>query len=493
MFTFNEERLAYLLSKLQAEINKKVDKDKYIKEASENANGAFTVVADNTNPFDESTMIKLSDIQSVIPLIAVGAKVDATLEDKKLSAEVFTPQEKAILAEILTEGSLDELINKRLDGMTLDIISSTDYADKEAAGTLEQDKLYIVSDDTIKAINLDEYAKQEDVDELEELKQDKETYIGRVEVVADGAVIDNNTQIAVSDPRINGQGYTVGQIIELEKPKVLSEMDFTEEDKAFLDSLIDKGIDDLLFKNDVVNTLESDAKDLPLSANQGKILKEDYLDSMKHVYLTEEEYAALMPVTIDAAGTLTVKETVADSSTEISIDDDIIIWNNKALLKSGSELIKVDDKIILGQDQRADDVVYHITDAEELYGLTEEQLEHLKIAYEHTFIDLDSKYANMSEIVRARADANGNSFSSLADRLLAIDSIIDTLLLSMNTVQTNLNDMQEGLEEIQDELQGLQDGLDDGETINEPEVEDDEIIDEPEIEDDMGHPDDLGN
>ena len=37
MFTFNEERLAYLLSKLQAEINKKVDKDKYVKDASKNA------------------------------------------------------------------------------------------------------------------------------------------------------------------------------------------------------------------------------------------------------------------------------------------------------------------------------------------------------------------------------------------------------------------------------------------------------------------------
>ena len=114
MFTFNEERLAYLLSKLQAEINKKVDKDKYVKEASKNTNGAFTVVADNEDPFNENTMIKLSDIQSVIPDILVGEKVDAFLEDRQLSAEVFTPQEKAILAEILAEGSLEELINKRL-------------------------------------------------------------------------------------------------------------------------------------------------------------------------------------------------------------------------------------------------------------------------------------------------------------------------------------------------------------------------------------------
>jgi hypothetical protein len=220
-------------------------------------------------------------------------------------------------------------------------------------------------------------------------------------------------------------------MINLEKPKVLSEMNFTEEDKAFLDELLAEGIDNLLFKDDIINNLESDAADKVLSAKQGKILKEDYLDSMKHIYLTEAEYAALMPVTIDAAGSLTVKETVADSSTEISIDDDVIIWNNKALLKAGSELIKIDDKINLGEDQREQDVVYHITDAEELYGLTEEQLDHLKIAYEHTFIDLDSKYASLGEVARARADANGNSFSSLADRLLAIDNIIDTLLLSM--------------------------------------------------------------
>jgi hypothetical protein len=448
-------------------------------------------------------MIKLSDIQSVIPLIAVGAKVDATFEDKQLSAEVFTPQEKAILAEILAAGSLNELINSRLDGMTLDIISSADYAGLEAAGTLDPDKLYIVSDESIKAINLDGYAKQEDVEELKELKQDKETYIGRVEtggltVVADGAVADANTQIEISDTRIAGEGFVEGEMISLEKPKVLSEMNFTEEDKAFLDELLAEGIDNLLFKDDIINNLESDAADKVLSAKQGKILKEDYLDSMKHIYLTEAEYAALMPVTIDAAGSLTVKETVADSSTEISIDDDVIIWNNKALLKAGSELIKINDKINLGEDQRGQDVVYHITDAEELYGLTEEQLEHLKIAYEHTFIDLDTKYADLGEVVRARADANGNSFASLADRLLAIDNIIDTLLLSMTAVQTSLDDMQEGLEGIQDELQGLQDGLDDEETINDPETNgdeiiDDEIIDEPEIEGDMGHPDDLGN
>ena len=508
MFTFNEDRLAYLLSKLQVEINKKVDKDKYVKEAAINANGAFVVVDDNTDPFDKNSMIKLSDIQSVIPDVAVGAKVNAIFEDKQLSAEVFTPKEKAMLAEILDAGSLEDLINNRLDGMTLDVISSADYAALEAAGNLEQDKLYIVSDETIKAINLDGFVKQENVDKLEELKQDKETYIGRVEengLEVVETVTDANTQIAINDERIDGKGFELGEKISLKKPKVLSEMDFTEEDKAFLDSLIED-MDNLLSKDDVVDSLDptDEEKDKPLSANQGKILKEEYLDSMKHIYLTEVEYAALMPVTINPAGALTVVETVTNSSTEISIDDDIIIWNNKALSKAGSELIKVGDKINLGEDSREDDVVYHITDAEELYGLTEEQLEHLKIAYEHTFIDLDSKYADISEVARARSDANGNSFASLADRLLAIDGIIDTLLLSMAAVQTNLDDMQEGLEEIQDELQGLQEGLDDGETIDEPEIngdeiidepeiEDDEIIDEPGIEDDMGHPDDLGN
>jgi hypothetical protein len=214
---------------------------------------------------------------------------------------------------------------------------------------------------------------------------------------------------------------------------------------------------------------------------------------MKHIYLTEAEYIALMKVNVgDAAGALSVVESVADESIEIAIDDDIIVWNNKALEEAGGTLIAVGNKVTI-TDDREDDVVYHITDAEELYGLTEEQLDHLKIAYEHTFIDLDSKYANLGEVARARADANGNSFASLADRLLAIDNIIDTLLLSMTAVQTNLDDIQEGLEGIQDELQGLQDGVDDGETINEPETNGDEIIDEPGIEDDMGHPDDLGN
>ena len=106
-------------------------------------------------------------------------------------------------------------------------------------------------------------------------------------------------------------------LIYKDRELILNDCGFDEDDRIICDAIVDN--------------LESEKIDFPLSANQGKILKEEYLDSMKHIYLTEAEYAALMPVTIDAAGSLTVKETVADSSTEISIDDDVIIWNNKGL------------------------------------------------------------------------------------------------------------------------------------------------------------------
>ena len=202
MFTFNEERLAYLLSKLQFEIDKKVSKD----------------------------------------------------GDKQLSAEVFTQEEKAILAEILAAGSIDELIDARLDGMTLDIISSTDYEALKAADSFETDKLYIVSDEPIKAINLDGFATKEEVEELEELKQDKETYIGRVdsgglEVVADGAVTDSNTQIAISDSRIFGEGFEIGEIIK----------DLTEQFKSYQQPY-DKSLEELKEIEEVFNNYKVDKK-----------------------------------------------------------------------------------------------------------------------------------------------------------------------------------------------------------------------------------------
>ena len=98
---------------------------------------------------------------------------------------------------------------------------------------------------------------------------------------------------------------------------------------------------------------------------------------------------------------------------------------------AADSLLEVGDKVNIVDNSESDNV-YHITDNDEIYGLTEEQLNHLKIAYEHTLIDTDELYASKDEIFDARKDVDGKSFASLAERLLAIDELIEIILNSIN-------------------------------------------------------------
>ena len=71
---------------------------------------------------------------------------------------------------------------------------------------------------------------------------------------------------------------------------------------------------------------------------------------------------------------------------------------------------------------------YQVSDAPIVYGLDAEQVEMLCAAYSHTFIDTDTKYASQSEIARAKVNNKGQSFASLAERLIDIDNKLKTLL-----------------------------------------------------------------
>ena len=109
-----------------------------------------------------------------------------------------------------------------------------------------------------------------------------------------------------------------------------------------------------------------------MSANQGRALKEDFLDNIKYQFINE-----------------------ADFNEDMMNDNEIN---------------------------------YHIIDAPVAYGLDAEQVEMLSVAYGHTFIDNDSKYAQRSEVNMAKTNNKGQSFSSLAERLIDIDNKLQTLL-----------------------------------------------------------------
>jgi hypothetical protein len=184
-----------------------------------------------------------------------------------------------------------------------------------------------------------------------------------------------DNEISADDPRIkdlvNSGTLSAGDYINITY-KVLTEENYTEEHDIALEALKAKGLNSLLFKTDVVNNLESDATTSALSANQGKELKEDYLDSIKYKYINNAE---------------------------------------------------------LSEDKSNDNTInYQVSDAPIAYGLDAEQVEMLCAAYSHTLIDTDTKYASQSEIARALVNNKGQSFASLAERLIDIDNKLKTLL-----------------------------------------------------------------
>lgn len=339
MFVFDSGTLRHLLEQIKVQIDKKVNVEQYVIKAEET---------------DDSALIVGTDIQLNDPLIedlvtkgiSVNTGDKVLIKYKVLSEANYTQKEKEVVQEILEHGGLGEMLDSRLDGLDLEVVTKEEFAALSDNSDLDANKLYIVTDKDVTALEIDNYVTKEEYDELAALKVDKVTYT-------------------------NSNNETV--------EKVLSTNDFTEVYKTIVDFIAEKGgVEGLVTNDEVINALDSDAVDNPLSANQGRILKEEYLGNMKHRYISQEDYNSL--------------------------------------------------------EEKAEDVVYHIEDAETLYGLTEEQMMHLKAAYEFSLKDLSQTYAKREEVYQARRNLDGRFFSSLSERLLALDDLANTIVHDMDNI-----------------------------------------------------------
>ena len=160
---------------------------------------------------------------------------------------------------------------------------------------------------------------------------------------------------------------------------VLSETNYDDKEHEAVQKLKEIGSENFLTVNDIADNLTTDDsvdnhERLVLSANQGRILEQEYLDQKKNVYLTQAEFDALA--------------------------------------------------------EEAPNTIYHITDAEPLIGLTEEQVEMLNKACAHTYIDYSMLYASRDEVYNARKNKNGTSFRTLSERLNAIENILLEIILN---------------------------------------------------------------
>ena len=345
-YSFDSETLRYLLQQLKVQIDKKVTKEQYAIKAEETDADALIIGTDIM--IDDPLIMDLINIKNVE--INEGDKV--LIKDKILSEANYTQEEKDAIKEIIDGGGVTKMLDDRLDGLDLEVVTTAEYEEIVANNALIANRLYIVSNDDFTAFRIDDYILKTAFDEEAAKKVDKVTYV-------------------------NGQGETV--------EKTLSQVNFTEAYQAIIEFIINNGdVDGLVFNNEIIDNLESDAVNKPLSANQGKVLKEEWLGNKKHAFKTKEEFEAL-------------------------------------------------------GENYDESTIYHITDADALYGLTEEQLNHLKVAYEHSLHDYSQEYAKKTEVCQARQSLDGTFYKTLGERLNALDETINDLYYDIENVSNAVN------------------------------------------------------
>ena len=146
MFVFNDERLRYLLGKLKVQFDNKINKEQYITLVEKATDGELEVVADGTVT-DSKTQIEVSEANKLKATgatdLIVGDKVNPTYADKILSEAVFTEEEKEALNYLFENGSIDDILDDRLNGRAIVVLDQEEY---EAADKDFFSNLYIIVD-----------------------------------------------------------------------------------------------------------------------------------------------------------------------------------------------------------------------------------------------------------------------------------------------------------------------------------------------------------
>ena len=229
-------------------------------------------------------------------------------------------------------------------------------------------------------------------------KVDKEKYIVIPPVGKYGThavvdvVTDETRQIAKDDPMLlqalEESGRTIESVYSVTvADKVFSKINYSKEKKQKIKNLgmlLEPGV--VLYQQDIANDLNTTDSRKVLSAAQGYVLKNHYLENRINVFITQEEYDAL----------------------DSGVRDD-------------------------------EHFVYYIIDAEEIYGLTEQQIEYFKTVSDHLFENNDLEYVSNKEIVDARVDNKHVIYGTLSERLNALDDRIEKLSVDIENIENIFN------------------------------------------------------
>lgn len=232
---FDEETLKYFLKKIKEQLDKKHSREYFLVQVDENTEGALIV---GTHNIDQK-LVAESGFETGTPVVIkerIMLEIDFTNEEKQ-----------AISYFVERDGSVNE-IDERLANFKFDVIDPGDFNSKAIVDELDPNTFYIISN------NADE------------------------EGASHVAFIDDISTQSMLQNFIDGKVDKVDGLS-------LSDVDFTETYQRVLDNINAKQ-GDVITSEDIVDALDSDATNKPLSANQGKVLRTEYFGD--HQFLYEE-------------------------------------------------------------------------------------------------------------------------------------------------------------------------------------------------------------
>lgn len=306
-FEFDEETLKYFLGKIKERIDEKQSREYYLVEVPAGTENALIVGEDDIDP----ELIEESGIE---------VNKSVLIKERFMLEIEFTQEEKEAISYFLESDSAESEIDDRLAGFNFDVMDPDEFSVESIKETLDPNTFYIIS-------------KNADI--------------------ADASHVAFIKDILTSD----GLQTFIDTKVNKVEGKTLSEVDFTEDYKEMLDSIDTKK---LIMNKDIKDSLESNETDKVLSANQGNVLRVDYMGDHQFEY---------------------------------------------------------------------------VDDCEEIYGLTQKQVDMLVKAYTYTFVDPDQEYASLKEVSDARLNQESIYYRTLKERIDEIEARLNHAMMNVDLME----------------------------------------------------------
>lgn len=306
-FEFDEETLKYFLGKIKERIDEKQSREYYLVEVPAGTEGALIVGTHDIDP----ELIEESGIE---------INKSVLIKERFMLEIEFTQEEKEAISYFLESDGAESEIDDRLAGFNFDVMDPDEFSVESIKETLDPNTFYIIS-------------KNADIKDASHVAFIKDI------LTSDGLQTFIDTKVN----KVEG--------------KTLSEVDFTEDYKEMLDSIDTKK---LIMNKDIKDSLESNKTDKVLSANQGNVLRVDYMGDHQFEY---------------------------------------------------------------------------VDDCEEIYGLTQKQVNMLSKAYNYTFMDPMQECASLKEVADARLNQENKYHRNLKDRIDEIEARLKHAMMNVDLME----------------------------------------------------------